>query len=96
MANSDDELQRISDQNDDDYKYGFFSGDVETDIIPAGLNEEVIRLISRKKGEPDWLLDFRLKAFRHWLPLPPPTWGDLDMPAIDFQPIINDAAPPKK
>ncbi len=96
MANSDDELQRISDQNDDDYKYGFFSGDVETDIIPAGLNEEVIRLISRKKGEPDWLLDFRLKAFRHWLTLTPPTWGHLNMPDIDFQAISYYAAPRKK
>lgn len=97
MANSDDdELRKISDQNDDDYKYGFFSGDVETDIIPAGLNEDVIRLISQKKGEPDWLLDFRLKAYRHWLKLTPPTWAHLDVPEIDFQAISYYAAPRKK
>ncbi len=92
----DDALRRISDQNDDDYKYGFFSGDVETDIIAAGLNEDVVRLISQKKGEPDWLLDFRLKAFRHWQKMTPPTWAHLDIPEIDFQAISYYAAPRKK
>lgn len=96
MANDDEQLRKISDNNDDDYKYGFFSGDVETDIIPAGLNEEVVRLISQKKGEPQWLLDFRLKAFRHWQKMTPPTWAHLDIPAIDFQAISYYAAPRKK
>ena len=55
------------------YEYGFTT-DVHTDIIPKGLNEDVVRLISKKKGEPEWLLDFRLKAYRHWLTLPVPKW----------------------
>lgn len=78
-----------------EYKYGFVT-DIDTDIVPPGLNEDVIRLISKKKGEPEWLLDFRLKAFRHWLTLEPPTWGHLDIPDIDFQAISYYAAPKKK
>lgn len=78
-----------------DYKYGFTS-DIDTDIIPAGLNEDVIRLISAKKGEPEWLLEFRLAAYRHWLTLEPPTWAHLDIPKIDFQAISYYAAPRKK
>ncbi|MDE7142372.1 MAG: Fe-S cluster assembly protein SufB, partial [Muribaculaceae bacterium] len=85
----------IDDITSGDYKYGFVT-DVETDIIPVGLNEDVVRLISRKKGEPEWLLDFRLKAFRHWLTMTPPRWGHLDMPDIDFQAISYYAAPGKK
>ena len=96
MANDDDQLRKISDTNDDDYKYGFFSGNVETDIIPAGLNEDVVRLISQKKGEPQWLLDFRLKAFRHWQKMTPPTWAHLSIPEIDFQAISYYAAPRRK
>ncbi len=75
-----------------EYKYGFTS-DIDTEIIPAGLSEEVIRLISAKKGEPEWLLDFRLKAYRHWLTLEPPTWAHLTIPPIDFQAISYYAAP---
>ena len=56
------------------YKYGFTT-DVHTDIIERGLNEDVVRLISEKKGEPEWLLEFRLKAYRHWLTLEMPTWA---------------------
>ena len=78
-----------------DYKYGFVT-DIDTEIIPVGLNEDVVRLISRKKGEPDWMLDFRLKAFRYWLTLTPPKWAHLDMPDIDFQAISYYAAPVKK
>ncbi len=74
------------------YEYGFTT-DVATDIIPKGLNEDVVRLISQKKGEPDWLLDFRLKAFRHWQTLEEPTWGHLDMPPIDYQDISYYADP---
>ena len=90
-----DELNRIS-KEEDDYKYGFHSEGIDTEIIPPGLNEDVIRLISAKKGEPEWLLDFRLKAYRHWLTLTPPTWGHLTMPEIDFQAISYFAAPKQK
>jgi len=78
-----------------EYKYGFVS-DIDTDIIPAGLNEDIIRHISAKKGEPDWLLQFRLEAFRHWLTLEPPTWAHLSIPPIDFQALSYYAAPKKK
>ena len=61
-----------------------------------GLNEDVVRLISAKKHEPEWLLEFRLKAYRHWLTLTPPKWGHLKMPDIDFQAISYYAAPVKK
>lgn len=74
------------------YAYGFTT-EVETDIIDKGLNEDVVRLISQKKGEPDWLLEFRLKAFRHWLTMTEPTWGHLRMPEIDYQAISYYADP---
>lgn len=97
-----DRLNTQSDSNDilkdvtqNEYKYGFVT-DIETDIVPAGLNEDVIRHISAVKGEPDWLLEFRLKAYRHWLTLDVPTWGHLDIPPIDFQAISYYAAPKKK
>ena len=77
-----------------DYKYGF-STDIETETIPKGLNEDVVRLISAKKNEPEWLLDFRLKSFRHWLTLDMPTWAHLDIPKIDYQNIAYYAAPRK-
>lgn len=67
-----------------EYKYGFVS-DIDTDIIPQGLNADIVRLISQKKGEPDWLLDFRLRAYEHWRTLTPPKWGHLQMPDIDFR-----------
>ncbi len=74
-----------------------FTTDVQTDIIDKGLSEDVVRLISAKKGEPDWLLDFRLKAFRYWQTLEEPTWGHLRMPKIDYQDISYYADPtPKK
>lgn len=85
----------INDVTTSEYKYGFVT-DIDTDIIPQGLNEDVVRLISQKKGEPEWLLDFRLKAFRHWLTLEVPTWAHLDIPEIDFQAISYYAAPKKK
>ena len=85
----------LSDATSGEYKYGFTS-DIDTDIIPAGLNEDVIRLISHKKQEPEWLLEFRLKAFRYWLTLTPPTWAHLKIPDIDLQAISYFAAPKKK
>ncbi|NMC41295.1 MAG: Fe-S cluster assembly protein SufB, partial [Bacteroidales bacterium] len=75
-----------------EYKYGFYT-DIETDKIPKGLNEDVIRLISSRKGEPSWLLDFRLKAYRHWLTMKMPRWPNLEIPEIDYQDIIYFAAP---
>lgn len=84
----------IKDITEQDYKYGFTS-DVETDIIPCGINEDIVRLISAKKGEPEWMLEFRLKAFRKWVTMPVPTWAHLDIPEIDFQKISYYAAPRK-
>lgn len=91
-ANQDDILKDVT---ENDYKYGFVT-DIETDIVPAGLNEDVIRHISAVKGEPEWLLEFRLKAYRYWLTLDVPKWGHLDIPEIDFQAISYYAAPKKK
>ena len=78
-----------------EYEFGFVT-DIETDFIPKGLNEDIIRLISRKKEEPEWLLEFRLKAFRHWLTLKQPTWAHLTIPPIDYQDIIYYAAPKQR
>ena len=78
-----------------EYEYGFTT-DVQTEIIDKGLNEDIVRLISQKKGEPDWLLEFRLKAFRHWQTLKQPTWGHLKMPEIDYQAISYYADPTSK
>ena len=78
-----------------DYKYGFTS-DIETDMIRRGLDEEVIRLISQKKQEPEWMLEWRLKAYRHWLTMRQPEWAHLDIPPIDFQDIIYYAAPKQR
>jgi Fe-S cluster assembly protein SufB len=81
-----------------EYRYGFTTP-IETEVIPKGLNEDVIRLISAKKHEPAWMLDFRLKAYRQWLRMPPPHWAAVDYPPIDFQNISYYAAPkqaPKK
>ena len=85
----------IKDITEQEYKYGFTT-DVETDIVPAGLNEDIVRLISAKKNEPEWLLEFRLKAFRKWQTMPVPTWAHLDIPEIDFQAISYFAAPKTK
>lgn len=88
---SDDILYEITQS---EYKYGFTT-DIETDIIPVGLNEDIIRLISKKKNEPEWLLEFRLKAYRHWLTMKMPTWAHLKIPEIDYQSISYFAAPRK-
>lgn len=78
-----------------EYKYGFYT-DIETEEFPKGLSEDIIRLISAKKEEPTWLLDFRLKAYRHWLTLTPPKWAKLEIPDIDYQDLYYYAAPKKK
>ncbi|MCD8291296.1 MAG: Fe-S cluster assembly protein SufB, partial [Prevotella sp.] len=74
------------------YEFGFTT-DVHTDIIDVGLNEDVVRLISSKKGEPEWLLDFRLKAFNYWKTLKHPKWGHINLPDIDYQSISYYADP---
>jgi Fe-S cluster assembly protein SufB len=78
-----------------EYKYGFVT-DVESEEFPKGLDEDVIRRLSQIKGEPEFVLDFRLKAFRHWLTLKEPTWAHVDYPPIDFQDIRYYSAPKKK
>ncbi|MDO5571267.1 MAG: Fe-S cluster assembly protein SufB [Bacteroidales bacterium] len=85
----------IEEVTGNEYKYGFTT-DIDTDIIQTGLNEDVVKLISMKKGEPEWLLDFRLKAFKYWKTLEVPTWAHLTIPEIDFQKISYYAAPKQK
>lgn len=77
-----------------EYKEGFVT-DVEQEYVPKGLNEDIIRMISARKGEPQWLLDFRLDAFRRWQKMEEPRWGHLTLPKIDYQDIIYYAAPKK-
>ena len=82
----------LNDLEKQEYKYGFTT-DIETETIPRGLDEGVVRLISEKKGEPEWMTERRLQAYRHWLTLEPPTWAHLTIPPIDFRDIIYYAAP---
>lgn len=84
----------LNDLTSGEYKYGFTT-DIETEVVPMGINEEIIRLISAKKEEPEWLLDFRLKAFRKWQTMEMPRWAHLDIPEIDYQKISYYAAPRK-
>jgi len=93
MAKNQDNI--INEVTSGEYKYGFFS-DIDTDKIAKGLNEDVIRLISSKKNEPEWLLDFRLKSYRHWLTMQMPAWPNLKIPEIRYQDIIYYAAPRRK
>lgn len=78
-----------------EYKYGFYT-DIEMDTAPKGLNEDIIRFISAKKNEPEWMLEFRLKAYKKWLTMKEPKWANLKYPPIDFQDIIYYAAPKQK
>src|SRR6185436_1481577 len=75
-----------------EYKYGFVT-DVESEAVPAGLDEDRVRLISEKKGELGWLLEWRLKAYRHWLTMHEPTWANVKYPKIDYQDIVYYSAP---
>ncbi len=75
--------------------WGFVT-DIEADAIPRGLNEDIIRLISAKKNEPEWLLEWRLKAYRHWLTMKEPTWANVYYPAVDYQDIIYYSLPKAK
>ena len=92
MENKDTKNAFVRQVAEQKYEYGFTT-DVHTDIIEKGLNEDVVRLISQKKGEPDWMLEFRLKAFRHWQTLKQPTWGHVHLPEIDYQAISYYADP---
>lgn len=89
-----EEKELLNDITKSEYKEGFVT-DVEQEFIPKGLNEDIVRMISKRKDEPQWLLDFRLDAFRKWQKMEMPKWGHLDMPHIDYQDIIYYAAPKK-
>ena len=89
------ETSNIEELANQEYKYGFVT-DIEADAAPRGLSEDIIRLISSKKGEPEWMLDWRLKAYRHWLTMKEPVWPNVRYPAIDYQNIIYYSAPRPK
>ena len=93
MENDQDKI--LNDVTSGEYKFGFVT-DIESDSIPAGLNEDVIRLISSKKKEPEWLLEFRLKSYRYWLTMKMPTWANLRIPEINYKDIIFYSAPKQK
>ena len=88
----DDILDQITNS---DYKYGFVT-DIEADEAPKGLNEDIVRFISAKKNEPEWLLEWRLKAYRQWLTMTEPKWPNVSYPAIDYQDVIYYSAPKQK
>ena len=87
-----DQVQSLAGEK---YKYGFVT-EIETDLAPKGLNEDIIRFISAKKDEPEWLLDWRLRAYRHWLEMEEPSWAKVEYPEIDFQDAYYYAAPKSK
>ncbi len=92
VNNNDNILEQVT---TNDYKYGFYT-DIENDMAPMGLTEDTIRFISTKKEEPEWMLEFRLKAYRHWLTMKEPDWAHVDYPKINYQDIIYYAAPKRK
>ena len=92
MSTATDTIESLVKQ---EYKYGFYT-DVETESAPPGLSEDTIRLISRKKNEPEWLTDWRLKAFRHWQTMQEPTWPKVHHEKINYQDIVYYSAPKKK
>src|SRR3954453_21235144 len=94
-ARSNDMSSTIEQIASQEYKYGFIT-DIEADQAPPGLNEDIIRLISAKKNEPEWMLDFRLKAFRHWLTMKEPTWANIKYGPIDYQATSYYSAPKQK
>lgn len=91
MSNTDVRVEELAEQ---EYKYGFVT-DIESETLPPGLNEDVIRQISAKKNEPEFMLKWRLKAYRHWLTLKEPEWGNIRYPRIDYQGISYFSAPKK-
>ena len=92
MAATAETVEQVEDLASQKYKYGFVT-DIEVDRAPKGLDEDTIRFISAKKEEPEWLLEWRLKAYRHWLTMTEPDWAKIGYPAIDYQDIYYYAAP---
>lgn len=90
-----DQNQLLDEVTSNDYKYGFYT-DIEQDTLPKGLNEDIIRKISEKKKEPEFMLEFRLKAYKHWQTMKMPKWAHLELPEINYQDIIYYAAPKQK
>src|SRR6187551_1899487 len=96
-------MRNMPEENDDileqittsDYKYGFVTN-IEADEAPKGLSEDTVRFISAKKNEPEWLLEWRLKAYRHWLTMPEPEWAHVTFPKIDYQDAYYYSAPKTK
>ena len=86
------ETSTIQELTDIEYKYGFVT-DIDADVLPRGLNEDVIRIISAKKMEPEFMLEWRLKSYRHWLTMKEPTWAHVHYPPIDYQNVIYYSAP---
>ncbi len=89
MSTSANTIETFANQ---EYKWGFVT-EIDADTVPPGLNEDVIRLISKKKNEPEFMLEYRLKAYRHWLTMREPTWANIHYPPIDYQAISYYAAP---
>src|SRR6187397_1364339 len=96
-------MRNMPEENDDileqittsDYKYGFVTN-IEADEAPKGLSEDIVRFISAKKNEPEWMLEFRLKAYRHWLSMEEPKWANIKYEPINYQDIIYYSAPKQK
>ena len=85
----------VADSSGDKYKYGFVT-DIQADTIPCGLNADIIKIISAKKGEPEWLLEWRLKAFEFWSQMAEPSWAKLAYDKIDYQSLSYYSAPKQK
>jgi len=92
MAATEQTVEQVRAVTEQKYKYGFTT-DIEADTAPKGLNEDTIRFISAKKGEPEWLLEWRLKAYQHWLTMEEPQWAMVDFPKIDYQDSHYYSAP---
>src|SRR6478672_13101622 len=92
MSTSTDTIEALATR---EYKYGFYT-DVEAETIPKGLSEDVVRIISQKKNEPEWLLEWRLKAYRLWLTMKEPTWQNVKFDPINYQDIVYYSAPKKR
>src|ERR687887_1793158 len=92
MSTSTETIEQLATR---EYKYGFYT-DIETETVPKGLSEDIVRLISQKKNEPEWLLEWRLKAYRLWLTMKEPTWQNVKYDPINYQDIVYYSAPKKK
>src|ERR1041385_3041536 len=92
MATETNTIEQLANR---EYKWGFVT-DIEADTAPRGLNEDIIRFISAKKNEPEWLLEWRLKSFRHWLTMQEPKWPNVHYPPVDYQDMIYYSAPKQK